>query len=149
MESKQRVVKVFLDANIFLSGSFSRTGASCKILSLCRRKKLHPQTCQQALSEAENAIKVKVPQALPEYQKIIQHLTNFLEILPDPTLKEIKKAEKIIVPKDAPILAIAMKAKPDYLITLDKKHFITPTQVREKSGLNILTPGKFVQTKIW
>ena len=44
-------------------------------------------------------------------------------------------------PFDAPILAAAIKAKADYLITHDRKHFLNDPKVIKKSGLRIGTPG--------
>jgi len=52
-------------------------------------------------------------------------LTKKLVVLDqDPDEKEIKKAQKVIIKKDAVILAEAKQSKCDYLVTLDKKHFL-------------------------
>jgi hypothetical protein len=45
---------------------------------------------------------------------------------------------------DAPILAAAMKAEPDALITLNTHHFIDDPRVAQESGLRIETPGMYL-----
>ena len=42
--------------------------------------------------------------------------------------------------KDAPIVAAAIAAQVDYLVTYDRKHLLDPAEVTEKSGLRIVTP---------
>lgn len=139
-------LKIFLDSSVIISGLFSHLGASYKILELCCQQKLQPQICGQVLVETERNIAAKIPAALPNYLAIINGL-NTLEVSA-PTLREVKAAQEIINPKDAPILAAAIKAQSDYFITLDVKHFDL-LEVKEKSGLNIMTPGKFVKLGCW
>ena len=45
---------------------------------------------------------------------------------------------------DAPILAAAINAAPDRLVTLNTQHFIDDLEVAKKSGLVIQTPGQFM-----
>lgn len=54
----------------------------------------------------------------------------------------IKKAKKAIAEKDAVILAEAKQAKTDFLVTLDRKHFLA------KSAKNFLKPKKIVTPKM-
>jgi hypothetical protein len=49
--------------------------------------------------------------------------------------------QEYVEPKDAAIIAAAIKAHPDYLATLDRKHLLDPPEVAARSGLTILTPG--------
>jgi predicted nucleic acid-binding protein len=71
-------------------------------------------------------------------------LAKRLEILSqEPNRQLIKKAEKVIVKKDAVILAEAKMAKADYLITLDKKHFLIPEAVSFLKPKKIFTPKMF------
>jgi predicted nucleic acid-binding protein len=47
--------------------------------------------------------------------------------------------------KDAPLRAAAKKAQVDFLITLDKRHFLSgKTGIRGR--FKIATPGEFLQT---
>ena len=50
---------------------------------------------------------------------------------------------KVIHPDDAGILATAVAAQPDYLITGDT-HFFENPNIAGESGLNIVTPAQFL-----
>jgi predicted nucleic acid-binding protein len=69
------------------------------------------------------------------------------EIVKNPTLKEIHYAYKLIRSEDAPILAAALKSKPDFLITWDIKHFLKK-EVVSNVQFTICTPKEFIQ-KYW
>lgn len=47
--------------------------------------------------------------------------------------------------KDAAIVAGALKARPDYFVTYDRKHLINPPEVSNKSGLRIVTPKQVIE----
>lgn len=42
---------------------------------------------------------------------------------------------------DVPILVAAMRVKTDYLVTLNRRHFIDDPAVADRSNLRIGTPG--------
>ncbi|MBE9473510.1 MAG: hypothetical protein IMY85_01370, partial [Chloroflexi bacterium] len=44
-------------------------------------------------------------------------------------------------PADVPILLAAMQDKVDYLVTLNRKHFIDDPDVAKQAGLRIGPPG--------
>ncbi len=67
------------------------------------------------------------------------------EVAPDPSQEEVIRWQSVIEAKDAPILAAAVIAAPDWLLTLDVKDFINPTRVAEESGLRIAVPADFVR----
>jgi len=66
-----------------------------------------------------------------------------LEVEPNPDSEDYAVWETIIEPKDAPILAAAVSAKIDRLLTLNTKDFTQ--EVAQQSGLNIQTPSDFLQ----
>jgi len=74
---------------------------------------------------------------------------NFLlsqpRIIDNPSIKEIGKAHELILTEDAPILVVAMKLNPDFLITWDKKHFLKK-EVLLGASFTICTPKDFIQT---
>lgn len=59
--------------------------------------------------------------------------------------EEVWAAEEYVNPKNALIIAVAIKARPDYLATLDRKHLIDPSKVAMRSGLAIHTPGEVLR----
>lgn len=133
--------KIFADANVLIAGADSNSGASNIVLQLAEAGFFTLLVSRQVLDEAERNLRKKLPRALPNFaaQMSLIHLT----IVPDPTPEETAVWEPIIEAKDAPILAAAVSANADRLITLNSKDF-TP-EVAEQSGLIIQTPGAFIQ----
>jgi hypothetical protein len=96
---------------------------------------------RQVLDECDRNLRKKLPAALPIFAELLATLN--LEILPDPPPEESARWKTVIEAKDTPILAAAVLATPNRLLTLNTKHF-TPA-VATQSGLIIQTPGEFVQ----
>jgi predicted nucleic acid-binding protein len=96
---------------------------------------------RQVLDECERNLRKKLPAALPIFAELLATIN--LEILPDPSLEEAARWETIIETKDAPLLASAVLAAPDRLLTLNTKDFTL--EVAAHSGLIIQTPGDFVE----
>ena len=140
-------MKVFLDANIFFAGARSPKGGSGFILELAKKKKLEIITVNHALLEAERNILKKLG---PQY--LNRHYQNLLEIKPKiqsiefVTLKEINKLRKLIPSKDIPILLGAILSGTQFLITLDRKHFLGNEKLKKiKLPFKILNPGEFLR----
>jgi len=64
----------------------------------------------------------------------------------DPSSEDIACWTKFLSAEDASILAAAIAAQPDYLITGDKRFFDNPN-IAKKSGLRVVTPAQFL--KLW
>jgi len=99
--------------------------------------------CRQVLDEAERNLRKKLPAALPIFAQLMEAIAP--EVAPDPSQEEVIRWQSVIEAKDAPILAAAVIAAPDWLLTLDVKDFINPTRVAEESGLRIAVPADFVR----
>lgn len=60
----------------------------------------------------------------------------------DPPAAEVAAARAMIADEaDVPILAAAIKVRCDYLVTLNRRHFIDHSEVARCSGLRIGAPG--------
>lgn len=135
--------RVFLDASVLIAGSGSRVGASHAILALAELGLLRPVVCPYVIDEVERNIKHKTPEALPRYVEMRANIQ--WEVVLDPTSENVAAWIGIIVPKDAPVLAAAVEARPHRLVTLDTRDFIDPPQVAARSGLRICTPGELLR----
>jgi len=134
--------RVFLDTSALLAGLASPQGASNVILCLAEAKLIVLAISQEVLVETERNLQVKLPRALPEYRRFLAVCP--LETVTMPSDQQVEAAKMIIHPKDAPILAAAMSAGVDYLVTHNRKHFLDDPEVARKSGLTIGTPGDFL-----
>jgi predicted nucleic acid-binding protein len=134
---------VFLDASVIIAGVGSKTGASNAILDLCEIGFLRPVVCPHVLDETERNLAAKLPRALPEYQRLRAKLD--WDILPDATDTEVLQWLTAVPAKDAPVLAVAVKAKAQRLLTLDVKHFINPDIQSQSIPVHICKPGDLIQ----
>jgi len=139
MKNTPKLFRVFLDTSVLLSGLNSPFGASAFIISLFKLKKVIIVISPEVILEAKLAVEKKFP-------KLSAILQDFLlsepEIIEKLTPKEIQDAYKLIKSEDTPILTAAVKSKPDYLITLDKRF---QKLAQSKVNFKILTPGDFVK----
>jgi predicted nucleic acid-binding protein len=71
---------------------------------------------------------------------------NVLNLLITPSEEEVAKAENIIRPKDAEILAIAKSTNViTHLITLDIRDFKTENVMQYAKPMHIVTPKEFIE----
>jgi predicted nucleic acid-binding protein len=135
--------KIFLDSSVLIAGAASRTGASRAILVLAEMGFLQLVVSQQVLEESYRNLQEKMPEAMSYYQETILALDLELEVEPGPA--DVERCERLIKHvEDAPILAAAMNARPDRMVTLNTKHFVDDPEVARQSGLFIQTPGQLV-----
>ncbi|HSW58704.1 MAG TPA: putative toxin-antitoxin system toxin component, PIN family [Dehalococcoidales bacterium] len=134
-------LRVFLDTNVIFSGLYSPQGAHGVILKYFIEGREGIVVCRQVLEEVIRTLKEKMPEALPVIKRLLVNAPP--EVGADPSLEAIKSWAKEVHIADAAILAAAIAAKPDYFISGDN-HFLENPVIKEKSGLNILTPGQFV-----
>jgi putative PIN family toxin of toxin-antitoxin system len=136
-------IKVFIDTNVLIAGVNSVTGASATLLDLCEAGVLQMVVSRQVLIEADRNFTAKFPQWVGRFRQFMHNLAPLM--VEDPTPESIKKAAAIVDRKDAPILAAAQNANVDFLITLDKKHFLNP-KTRQKMMLKVVSPIEFLQS---
>ena len=138
---KQRL-KVFLDTSALIAGIVSSRGAARALLQLAEIGLIEVFVSKQVIVEADRNIEDKLPEMLSEYREFIRLLAPIL--IEDPHQKDIKRYVTVIHPDDAPILAAAVNAKVDYLITWDRKHFMSKN-IHIHSTMKIVTPGGFLK----
>lgn len=133
--------RVFADSSILIAGAGSRTGASRAVLTMAEIGLFKLVVSQQVLEECDRNLNKKLPAALPIFTQLLAAIDP--EIVPNPPLSESERWTTIIEAKDAPILAAAVLAKVDRMLSLNTKDF-TP-EVAMQSGLIIQTPADFVR----
>jgi len=138
---KQRL-KVFLDTSALIAGIASVKGAARAVLQLAETGLIEVIVSRQVIVEADRNIEDKLPELLGEYREFIKFLAPVM--VDDPSFVEIKRFLTVINPDDAPILAAAVDADADFLVTWDKKHFIGKN-INVQSNMKIVTPGEFLK----
>ena len=133
--------RIFVDANVLIAGADSRSGASNAVLQLAEVGLFRWVASRQVLDEAERNVRKKLPRALPNLAALLAQLP--FEIVADPADADCLRWVDVIELKDTPILAAAVLARVDRMVTLNTKDF-TP-EVAQASGLSIQTPSALIQ----
>ncbi|MDQ3012322.1 MAG: type II toxin-antitoxin system VapC family toxin [Acidobacteriota bacterium] len=140
---------VFPDSNVFIEGLVSSYGVSRAILILARLKLFRIQLSPYVEDEVERFLLRRYARNENEGSRLIEdyHLTLKLldpERLPKITSEEIRAHQSLIRHQhDVPVLASAVKAQPDWLITANVQHF--NAEVAARTGLRIVTPHAFLR----
>jgi predicted nucleic acid-binding protein len=133
-------INLFLDSSALMAGILSADGAARVLLLLAENGQIGVTISEQVLAETERAIARKVPKALNDLRQAI--LASQVRIVRDPSPEDVSGHPNLAShPADTPIVLAAMQAKVDYLVTLNRKHFIDDPGVAQQSGLRIGTPG--------
>lgn len=133
-------INLFLDSSALIAGIISMKGAARVLLLLAESGHIAVTISEQVLTESERTIARKVPQALSDLRQAI--LASKAQIVRDPSSEELTAHLNLIShASDVPIVLAAMQAKADYLVTLNRKHFIDDPGVALQAGLRIGTPG--------
>lgn len=137
----QKELRVFVDTSALLAGLNSPHGAAGAILTACFLHEIIPVISSQVIEEAKRNIPVKFP-------LLANPFASFLLIPPEitaaPSLKDIQRAYHLLPTNDAPILAAAINAQPDALITWNTHDFLRK-EVISAVSFPILVPQQFLQ----
>ena len=136
------MIRVFLDASVLFAACYSQTGSSRDLLREAIRENVKIVLSEHVLEEARRNLAQKAPEALTAFRELLTAIKP--QMARKPTSKELKQAAAYIHLKDAPVVAAAVKAKVDCLVTWDRKHFIDDPKVAEESGLMIITPDQLM-----
>jgi len=139
----KRIVRVFLDSNVILSGLLSDKGAPRTILDLLTLKLpfLVGSTGRYNLIEIERNLEKKMPEILSVYKRYLPKLN--LKIIHLPRQEELREFSGKIANKDVPVLVSAIRSKVDFLVTGDKQHFQKLKSPGDYS-FKIVTPSEFI-----
>jgi predicted nucleic acid-binding protein len=124
--------KIFLDANVLFSAAYQ---PSSGLLKFWKLKNVKLITSTYALEEALRNLDRTIQ------QKRLKELMTSVDIIEDVSKTGIPKS--VTLPKkDQPILAAALKAKANYLITGDIRHF-GKYYSKTISGIKIIPPSHY------
>jgi predicted nucleic acid-binding protein len=135
--------RIFLDATVLFAAAHSSTGASRELFALAKAGRIELITNEIAVEETERNLLRKAPDGLSIFKALME--TQLITVIPAPTKEEVLAAAAYTALKDAPIVAGAIAAQADYLVTFDRKHLLNPPEVAEKSSLVIATPGEALE----
>jgi predicted nucleic acid-binding protein len=136
------MIRAFLDASVLFAAAQSQTGASREIVRRAIRGEIQLVGSRLAFEEARRNLQLKAPEAAEE-------LDTFLDAVEfgmvRPTREEVLEAMEYTAAKDAPIVAAAVRARVDYLVSLDRQHLVGVPLVAERSGFKIVLPRELLR----
>jgi predicted nucleic acid-binding protein len=131
---------LFLDSSALFAGVVSASGASRALLLLAEGGMIVITVSEQVVAETERAVARKVPRALSTYREALR--STGLQIVPDPSAEMVDRHRDLVAHRaDVPVVVAAMQAQTDYLVTLNRRHFIDDPGVAARSGLRIGMPA--------
>ena len=135
-------MRVFLDASVIIAGLYSPSGGSAVILNLIEKGIITGVTSQVILGETKRNIVDKLLKITEKYEQFAKQ--SKIVVVPIPAKETVAKWHNIIDPKDAHVLAATIASKADYLVTLDRKHFMLE-QVKKAVVFKIVTPKELIE----
>lgn len=113
-------MRFFLDANILFSAAWKDNSAAERLLQLGQAGFVTLVTSKLAIEEARRNLHEKRAARLPRLAKLL----SAVNVVPDPDAGSLKHARAHGLPdKDIPILAAAIAARANALVTGDRLHF--------------------------
>ncbi len=111
--------RYFLDANVLFTAAISPDGVSVAILKLALIDACEALTSAFAIDEARRNLRAKRPRSLGT----LDALAVRVDVVPEADQALVMWAARHLPSKDAPILAAAVAARADVLVTGDRRHF--------------------------
>lgn len=136
--------KVFIDSSVLIAACGSEFGASALVLQYAKEGRIKLFLSIEVIMEAKKNVLLKMGKI--NVQRLAFFLTTVPYTIARPLKKrDIQKCSQWINAKDVPVLTAAMKTQSDFLLTLDKKHFLQPTVINFAKNLRIVIPGEFIK----
>lgn len=130
-------MRIFLDANIIIAACGSERGGSRALFDIAEKdRSIQLITSDYALREAKKNIEKKLPSAMMTVSALTRGPQLVIVREAPPLLT--KSVTSIVPAKDAPILSAALFAHADYLCTLDKKDFYSPSTREACNELGVM-----------
>ncbi len=113
-------MKLFLDANVVFSAAHQESGNAQALVALARAGRCVLQASPHALEEARRNLALKSKHYEKRFDDVLAVIERVVEA--PAALVEWARAEGLGL-KDAPILAAAVQARADLLVTGDRRDF--------------------------
>lgn len=132
--------RLFLDTSALFAGIWPAEGGTRMLLRLGEAEAVQLLVSSQVLQEIEEVIRRKAAQYLPTLAVLIdQSRASLVPPAPDEVVKHCQGL--ILHASDARILADAWQGGVDFLVTLDKAHFLDVIDLDRQLPFPIGTPG--------
>lgn len=136
-------VKVFLDASVIIAALLSPSGGSFRLLQESHDGRLKSLTNRYVHAEVMTVLARKYPAHIERWSKLISW--GRVKIQSNPSGRRLHQVLNLIHPEDAAVLAGALQAKADFMVSLDQRDFLTQRLRDARLPIIIATPRQFFQ----
>ena len=135
---------VFLDASVLVAASGSAEGGSAVAMELCQGGQYRAALTTTVLLEARWNIAGKLGEpALLRFYRQLAALGP--EMVAPPGAEQISRYMPLTGVKHAHVLAAALRCDAAYLLTLDRRHLLTPAVESAGLPVQVMAPGDFLR----
>jgi predicted nucleic acid-binding protein len=114
--------RVFLDSSVFFAAAYSVTGSAHDLLLAAIQGRVSLVLSPYVLTETERNILRRAPQAHPAFLRFRAALPYQLSQPPEPLISD---TARIVVAKDAPVIAAARAGQATLVATYDRKDLLS------------------------
>jgi len=135
--------RVFLDTSALFAGIWSPVGGARMVLKLGEAGAIQVIVSSQVLAEIEDMLRRKTPASLGDLTLLLDRCQVHVSRL---EAGENLERSTALIPHlgDAQVLADAWEAGVDYLVTLDRQHFLNNDCLQVSVPFLIGSPGDFL-----
>jgi uncharacterized protein len=134
--------RIFIDSSVLFSAANSNMGHSRDLMVMGANGEITIVLSDYVLEETRRNLSQLRQPPLDALDEILDSVN--MEIV-RVHKQAVQDAAKVIVLKDAPIIAAAKTAKVDMLVSLDKKHILNNPELENFIKASILTPAEAYQ----
>jgi len=128
--------RAIIDASVLIPAAISARGTSRDLLNAGSRGLIVLLVSQDVLNEVERNLYRKAPRAVRAFWEQRDHLV-LVELMDE----QVAEVARFIEPKDAHVVAGAILARADFLVSFDRRHLLGEADlIRRTYGIEVVTP---------
>ena len=134
--------KVFLDSSVFFAAAYSATGSAHELLIAASQFRILLVLSQYVLQETERNLLTSAPR---RHTTFLRFRDSVPFQLSEPSRLLIDDTARVVIVKDAPIIAAARAAEAMIVATYDRKDLLSKRQeILDAFGVTVATPNEIL-----
>lgn len=130
--------RVFVDSSVFFAAAYSATGSARDLLIAATDDRVVFVISDYVLTETERNLRENAPRALPAFHLLRETLSMRVR---NPSKRLVLDTARLIVAKDAPVVAAARSARVKLVATYDRKDLLSKREaILAAFGITVATP---------
>lgn len=136
--------RVFLDASVLVAAARSPQGGSALALEVCRGRLFRAVVSRRVLLEADPNMAAKLGE-----EELVRFYRQLAALDPKaaepPGAEAMERYAQLIDRRDVHVLAAAVASGAEFLLTPDRRRFLTQALRQAGLPLTVATPGDFLR----